>query len=292
MKSKPHTIVLVLLVMTAALLVTDQPQAKAANSIKKTIHIKNPTRDETFDDLHLTFYKTPLDTWGQTKVGQSSDRFEASVILGGSKKIEYSQGTLPNGVTDHMGVKLAGSTKGPTAAKLVKKVEFTKKGKVEHVLDQSSRQNRKAFKKYVTGFTNEEYFDFSDLDSSWLHILNSEADLNIQYTLYDFKVYKNIPMSYFELDSIWDTTPPTGDLVYSQGVVVINPGTAESVFLEAVLDETYAFASITSLVVTDLDTDETILYDLGQVFAETVPEPGTIALLALGSVALLHRRRR
>lgn len=266
---------------------------EALADIYKTMHITNPS-NQAAKDMHVTFkrnLKGDRPTRG-VKDGRKSYASDAFDSCNPQQAVaNFGDGTLAAGATDNFQVNLRGNTSSKNK-QIVEKVEFTDgQGEVFYTMEPAgSKEKRKEFAKNVTGFTNAEYFDFSDIENASLHLFNPDAELNLRYTITDFAVYKDLPLSSFNLDDFEDITG--GTLVFTSDAVVIRPGESFEVGLGAVDPTSYAMAMCSSIEVEDLDTGETLTYGVPQHYASDVPSPPGSVLLLAGALGIGLPRRR
>ena len=297
------------------------PVAPLRAEIQKVFHIHNPwtdTPNQEINDMHVTFKNTVYNgTLGVlpnphglgARREYPSNRFDGSTGQG-TKKIKFSAGSMQFCETDTFFIRLRGKSKDPVAKKLITKVEFSHDGTVitAKTLKQTTQADRRRFNQNVTGFTNDEEFDFEDISDAYLRIRNTEASLNLRYTFTNSQVTKDIPCSEFESED-W-ATPSGGTVVYGPTYVTIEPGETFELPLGAVDPSTYALATVDDVTVTDLDTMEEMSYPVPQGFGESVTDPGPCVLveewptvsewglvmlgllLVTGGTIVLIRRRR
>ena len=295
-------------VYIAALMVGFLFSSAALGDTIKTLHIQLPNGGPA-TDMHVTFFgkvnKAPHGTppnnlHPNDRTGDPSDRFDGVSGVGTATLnfagIPPSVSSLSPGQTDNFNVGIMGDpVGGPTAANIVTKVEFTKDDVVFRTLMPGNEQQTKEFKKYVTGFTNDEFFDFSNTSDAQLFLLNIDASLNLRYILSDFKVYKDLPLSNFTVNDFQNTV--LGTLVFSTNELIIGPGSSTDIHLGSVMSSTYALATIGTIIVEDLTDGSSQSYGVPQGYGQTVsviPEPSTFLLLlwsiCIGLIVPRNRR--
>lgn len=256
----------------------------------KVIHIKNP--GPAAADMHVTFFGNTQDTRGLSTNGPS-DHFGLATGVGGPT-INYSMGALANGAVDDMTVKVMGNL--PAGASFANLVLFTDAtGAIIRRLDPNgTAQEKRDFANNVKGFTNHEYFDFSDPNNGQLFLLGEDPSLNISITLSNFAVFTDLSLSNFDVSNYRNTGAATP--VFSAPSLTIGPGGSVNIPLGALQLGTYELATVDTITVQDFTTNQTTVYNIPQAYAQDdVPEPSTIALLGLGIsvlVAYAQRPRR
>lgn len=258
----------------------------------KTIHITNPS-DTAAHDMHVT-HTLSVSKVSAVLPGQPpkppSNTFEGATGTGTNTVSFAGGGPLKKGETDHYNMESPDNLPAgepPFAAKLITKVEFTNQnGEVFKTLrSDGSDDEKKEFKTNVRGFTNEEFYDFSNLSSASLHLLNSDADLNIRYTLFDVEVFANLPLTNFNIDHF--TEGLSGNAVFATAQLVINPGDHLTIPLGSVSAGTYALASIGAITTEDLESGISLTTDIPQGYAQNVPEPSAHLLFGTGLLGIL-----
>jgi hypothetical protein len=262
----------------------------ASGATLKTIAVGLPTSaGRVANDMHVIF-TLDIDKVKATdpKKDQPSDSF-SGVTGTGSKTLSFSDGFVVQGSADTFKIESKSNLPAKTAplpAKLISQVEWTDiNGDVFKTLSANGTDAEKdEFKLWVTGFTNEEYYDFSDLNNASLHLLNNEPELNIKYILYDLKAYTGLPLSGFNIDSFMNGI--SANLVYSINQLVINPGDEIVIPLGPVTRGTYVLTTIGGIITTDLVSGISVTRSIPMGYAQTVPEPTTLALFGLGLASL------
>ncbi|MBA6233112.1 MULTISPECIES: PEP-CTERM sorting domain-containing protein [unclassified Colwellia] len=269
-------------------------------SLIKTMHIQMPSSSFGVNDMHVSFFDKVTDVGGasDTRTNNPSDRFDG-VSGVDSNTLNFAAPANTRSI-DNFNVKIQGNPVGlPLASNIVTKVEFTKDGKViesetlELGTDNSAKERAKTkkFKKRVTGFTNDEAFDFSDLTQSHLRLFNTDASLNLRYLMTDFKIYTDLSLANFTLeDFMYDL--PVDNLFLEISELVIEPGETSDFLLGSMNLGTYALATIGTLIVEDLSDGSRFEYLVPQGYAQTVvPEPLTLVIFLFGLAGVAFRRR-
>jgi hypothetical protein len=268
--------------LTAGLL-----QAVASADTYKTIHIRNPT-GKTADDMDVTFsIATDQDKPQSTNPARPTkpnDAFNA-VSGTGTRTLSFTDGSVANNGTADFEVHLDGNLAKGAAA--VTGVTFSYPpvgGRPTPNIALTANQMAVS----VAGFTNSEYYDFSNRSNGVLHLLGSNP--GIQYDLMDLNVYTNLPLANFNFDHLRDDL---GTPVFSSADYRVSPGQDGAISLGTILPNTYTIATIGPLVLTDLSSGDVVTFSTPQDYAQNVvPEPNSLVLAALGGLGLLANRRR
>lgn len=275
----------------------------ASADVIKTLHIGMPDAGLQVNDMHVSFFGEVLTVGGTqaNRTGSPSDMFDG--VRGvGSNTLNFDAVSRRLSI-DNFNVKIKGDPAGSAiASNIVTKVEFTKDGDVienqtlENGADNTSPElaKTKRFKQRVTGFTNDEAFDFSDLTQSYLRLFNTDPSLNLRYLLSDFKLYKNLSLVDFTLEDFM-LDPSEANLLLAIPEFAIEPGETIDFLLGAVDTGTYALATIGTLIVEDVSDGTRFVYSTPQGYAQTVdvdvPEPATLMLVLTGLAVVGLRRR-
>jgi hypothetical protein len=269
--------------------------ANATNVTKGGIHVTNPPRGGgggtgNITDVHIYFSGAWTDPNGGTTAppvtgGTGTWNGSPSDPPGGpaGSVLNYDGGTLTPGNTIDIGRLNINRPAGTTA--LVTKVEFTTTDAqgASHVVDTLSPTiDDKRFHKYVSGFTNFEFFDFSTL-SDVRFVMPGFPQL--RYILNDFALYTNVadPLNFA-------SSPP----VFSTSQLVIEPGQTATIDAGQ-MSSGWAFASIGTLTIEDTTAGDSVVAPTRQFYGESlpIPEPQTYALMLAGmaAVALVVRTK-
>jgi hypothetical protein len=253
----------------------------------KTVHIKNPYGAAT--DMHVTFYNTVLEVKPVNGPGTKSDHFSAVTGINDTSTANFGGGTLGSGATDNFDVKIKGNpNKNEFFVQLVDFTVLNNQGQSVSIgkLDPNGNPaQKKLFQNNVKGFTNNEVFDFSDPMNAELTLFGEPADSAISVSLSDFMVFKNLPLSNFNLDNYKETSG--GTAVFSAPMLTIGPGSIVNIPLGPVGLDTYSLATVGAITVTDLVTADTVVFSTPQSYAQDfVPEPPTILLLAMATLCI------
>jgi hypothetical protein len=255
---------------------------------KKNFHIKLPGANDnnrtTATDVHIKFFGKPEDKG--TTGGWTTSQVEGNTL-------NLSGGSIAPGTDFDLNVRIPGS---PNGGPIIQSIDWTTvdSNGDEHVfLSQTAAQN--LGRKGQNGFTNFEYFDFSDPNNGHFFILNpTDNGVQLQYLLADFQIFKNLPAGNLSGDPFTNTTG--GSLIFSNPALTIAPGQIIDIPLGAVSSGTYSLATIGALTVTDVVFGGSDVYATSQGFLQTfgVPEPETYALMlaGLGLLVFVARRRK
>lgn len=278
-------------------------------SSKKTMHIKNPTSTAA-TDMHVKHQAAVLAVIDPNS-NSSSSVFSSSGGDNNDATIRnFAGGTLGAGATVDYDVTINENVNASNLDDVeffVSKVDFTRDNpttginEVFHTLeypdgglfqtcDDACKAKRKEFKMNVTGFTNQESFDLSNLASSTYNLFNGDPELNLQYSLFDFELWSDIPISHFAGDTL---NTSNGSLLFSTDELILTPGEAFNFDIGAMNLGTYAMASIGTLIVTDLDSGESNTFSTRQFHAvSVVDEPTTWVTVIFGIVLIQMIRRK
>ena len=220
--------------------------------------------------------------------GAPSDVFNGAGING--RNIGFFAGTLNTGATDKYRVVYKGTTKQLKNDLLVNRIAFSSGATKNGTLTDAGENNLKMLKKNVAGFTGEEYFDFSN---NTFNLLNSVSTL--EYTLTDFALYKDMPISQFDTLNFMDTAAGLsggGSLVTSLSSYSLATS-LDTISFGVTMPDTYVLAIASGLSIFDTVTGETTVFsgtyaiaDDGVFDANAVPLPPTLLLFASGLLGL------
>jgi len=248
----------------------------------KQLNICNPHNAEA-KGMRVTFTlkhkqgEGPTWTHSGTEPPQSTPSEHFLGVTGtGSNTLTFGGGSLAAGSRDRFKAGFEKNLKDvPNAPNLVTKVELLDEdGAVIYTLDQSDADKKKEFRKNVTGFTNEELFDFTSIESGTLHLRNSDASLNLRYMVSNLEIYTNLPISNFTISAVENSGP--GTLAFFASQVQVNPGDDLVLTVGMVSPGTYVLASASGLEVEDLTTSEITDFPFSQYYAQSVVDPDSI----------------
>jgi hypothetical protein len=291
----------------AALAALFVPAAARAGT-EKTLHITAPNWADGVEvqDMHVYFTIKVSRVGGvtQNRMNFPSDHFD-NVTGTGTDTINFAGGTLGAKETDSFRIESPDNLKPNQelndTENVVREVRFTgtwngKKYDVDHPLytyaypqdaagDSDAQKKQKAeqrqeFKENVKGFTLNEFYSFPMGGDATLTLANPEPALGLRYHLYGFAVYKDLPLSRFNLFAFMDASGGTS--VYSAPEIVIEPGATAVIPLGATLPSTYALAVASGVAVENILTGEMFLSPIPAAYAQdATPEvtvSGTITL--------------
>lgn len=284
--------------ITAAMLLAAgllRPQPSHAQELKTTtikdITVKNPSgnADKVVVSHNLDVVRTQ---------GKAGTVFAKDAINGGT--VTFTGGTLNSGAQSTYAVHFNGAIlPPPPVASVVSRIQFydgnTLLKTIENTTgiknpDAIQKAQAQEFAQNVTGFTYEEYYDLSNLADGLLHIGNSNAALDLTYTIDNLNVYTNLPLSNYTLSTFDD--PGTATPIYSASSVTLDPGQSFDLPLGSILPNGYELATATEITVA-VAGGSTADFVAPQGFAESlqfVPEPASAAPLAVSLLMLIGLR--
>ncbi len=219
----------------------------------KTIHITNP--GPAAADMEITF-TIPIEGVKSVMKDNPNPSNTFSGVTGtGTTTLGFAGGNLPTGDTDHFNLQSKDNLPKPikpTAGNLITEVDFSDADGniITSLKSTGNKEEVQKFKLNVRGFTNEEFFDFSNLNDVTLNISNSDADLNMQYVLSDFSLFKNLPIANFNLTDFMNTNGTIP--ILGPTTVILNPGDDFTYHLGQVDPSLYELATIGSITTRNL----------------------------------------
>ena len=272
------------LVAIAVLVGAVSQTASHAQELKasfKRFTYKNPSNN-AITRVDITLDQKP----GVIKGGQGiggSDTFKKSTVAGNT--LTLTDGSLAAAASDELDMNIGPMVKGQYA---IQKVVLTDADGGQITLTAGT----KAFKDNVTGFTQDEFYDLTSLGGGLLHIGAGSPGLDVEYTLTNLRVFTNLPLTTFDIDS-YTLPAATATALIDLDTWTITPDGLHDLDLPLgpIIPNAYELAAVDSVTVRDLATGA--IFVTGPLFfAEAVPGPGSLALIAVGALGLLRGRRR